>query len=319
MRAIVQDRYGGPEQLRLADLPDPVPGRGEVLVQVLACGVNLSDWEALTGSPAYARIGGLFRPGRPILGSDIVGRVLALGPGVAGLVPGQRVMADVVMRRGGFAERALLPAALCAPVPEALSDAVAASLPQPGVIALQAMAGVRAGERVLINGAGGGTGTLALQLAQAAGAEVTVVDTAAKIAWLADPGAPEQGATDGIDYRQQDFTALGRTWDRILDLVATRPAARIARALAPGGRYQAVGGKVRIILPLAVQGLVRPGRGIGVLAVKTGAAQTAAVAALAAEGALRPRIQFVEPLDRVAQVMADLGAGRVTGKVVICP
>lgn len=314
MRAIVQDRYGGPEQLRLADLPDPVPGRGDVLVQVLACGVNLSDWEALTGSPAYARIGGLFRPGRPIPGSDIVGRVLAFGPGVAGLVPGQRVMADVVMRRGGFAERALLPAALCAPVPEALSDAVAASLPQPGVIAVQAMAGVRAGERVLINGAGGGTGTLALQLAQAAGAEVTVVDTAAKIAWLA-----EQGATDGIDYRQQDFTTLGRTWDRILDLVATRPAARIARALVPGGRYQAVGGKVRIILPLAVQGLVRPGRGIGVLAVKTGAAQTAAVAALAAEGALRPRIQAVQPLDRVPRVMADLGAGRVTGKVVIRP
>lgn len=312
MRAITCDRYGGPERLRLTDLPDPVPGRGEVLVQVLACGVNLSDWEALTGSPAYARIGGLFRAGQPVLGSDIVGRVLALGPGVSGLASGQRVMADVVMRRGGFAEKAVLPAALCALVPDALSDDVAASLPQPGVIALQGMAGVAAGERVLVNGAAGGTGTLALQLAQAAGAEVTVVDTAAKIAWLAG-----QGAADGIDYRAQDFTALGRTWDRILDLVATRPAARIAGALAPGGRYRAVGGRVRVILPLALHGLVRPG--IGVLAVKTGAAETAAVAARAAEGALRPHVQAVEPLDRVPEVMADLGAGRVAGKVVIRP
>ena len=224
MRAVIYQSYGGPDQLRLAEVADPQPRRGEVLVQVLACGVNLSDWEALTGSPAFARLGGLFGPGKPILGSDIVGRVLALGLGVTTFQPGQRVMADVVMHRGGFAEKAVLPAAMCALVPEALSDAVAAGLPQPGVIALQGMAGVSAGQRVLINGAGGGSGTLALQLAKQAGAHVTVVDTAAKIAWLAGLGADQ-----GMDYCTQDFAASGERWDVIFDLVASLPRCLAAR------------------------------------------------------------------------------------------
>ena len=305
---------GGPEVLRLSDVAAPRPRRGEILVQVLACGVNLSDWEALTGDPAYARMGGLFRPGRPILGSDIVGRVLELGAGVTGFRPGQRVMADVVTRRGGFAEQAVLPAAQCAVVPEDLSDTVAAALPQPGVIALQGMASVLAGQRVLINGAGGGSGTLALQLAKAAGAHVTVVDNDAKIAWLAG-----RGADQGLDYRSRDFTAIGQRWDVILDLVATRPATAISRALAPGGRYRAVGGRVRVILPLALKGLVNKRRGIGVLAVHTGAAETAEVAARAVAGELTPAIHAVLPLDQVPQAMADLGAGRVLGKLVIRP
>ena len=312
MRAVIYDAYGGPEGLRLDEVPDPKPRRGEVLVHVLACGVNLSDWEALTGSPAYARIGGLFRPRRRILGSDIVGRVLAIGPGVATFQPGQRVMADLVMLRGGFAEQAVLPAALCALVPDGLSDAIAAGLPQPGVIALQGMADVSAGQRVLINGAGGGSGTLALQLAKAAGAHVTVVDTAAKIAWLAG-----QGADQGLDFRSQDFAVSGQRWDVILDLVATRPAFAMARIVAPGGRYCAVGGKVRVILPLALSGLVK--KSIRVLAVRTGATETASAAARAVAGDLTPVIHAVLPLDQVPQAMADLGAGRVMGKLVIRP
>lgn len=312
MRAVIYQSYGGPDQLRLAEVADPQPRRGEVLVQVLACGVNLSDWEALTGSPAFARLGGLFRPGKPILGSDIVGKVLALGLGVTAFQPGQRVMADVVMHRGGFAEKAVLPAAMCALVPDALSDEVAAGLPQPGVIALQGMAGVVAGQRVLINGAGGGSGTLALQLAKHAGAHVTVVDTAAKIAWLAGLGADQ-----GMDYCTQDFAASGERWDVILDLVATRPASAIAKALDPGGRYRAVGGKVRVILPLALTGLLN--KSIGVLAVRTSAAETARAAAGAVAGDLVPEIRAVLPLVQVPQAMADLGAGRVMGKLVIRP
>jgi hypothetical protein len=159
MRAIVYDRYGGPEQLRLDDLPAPSPRRGEVVVAVLACSLNLSDWEYLTGEPAYARLAGLFRPRQRVLGSDIVGKVVAVGPGVTDLAVGQRVMADVVMQRGGLAELSRLPAAACAPVPQGLSDELAACLPQAGAIAAQGMEGVAAGERVLINGAGGGSGT----------------------------------------------------------------------------------------------------------------------------------------------------------------
>lgn len=314
MRAAIYDHYGGPEQIRLTELPDPIPRRGEVLLAVRACGVNLSDHEFLTGSPAYARFGGLLRPRQPILGSDIVGEVLTLGPGISHLQPGQRVMADAVTHRGGFAQRVALPAALCAPVPDGLTDDIAAALPQPGAIALQGMAGVQAGMRVLVNGAGGGSGTLALQLAKAAGAHVTVVDTAAKIAWLATLGADAC-----IDHLAQDFTALGENWDLILDMVATRPAGEIAGALAPGGIYRAVGGRVRVILPLAVRGLLQRSKTIGVLAVRTGAVVTRQVADRAVAGDLRPVIAGVLPLSGVAEALAKVGAGLVHGKLVIRP
>ena len=314
MRAVVYDAYGPAERLRLTDLPDPIPRRGEVVLHVRACGINLSDWEFLTGSPAFARLGGLWRPRQRVLGSDIVGEVLATGPGVNELHIGQRVMADAVTRRGGFAERVRLPAVLCAPVPDGLSDTVAACLPQPAAIAVQGMAGARAGLRVLINGAGGGSGTLALQLAKAAGATVTVVDTADKIAWLKG-----QGADAGVDYRQQDFTLMGQQWDLILDMVATRNAARIARALDPNGIYRAVGGRVRVIAPPALAGLFQRHRQIGVLAVKTGSAITGHSAALALVGELRPQIDSVVPLDGVPQAMARVGSGMAKGKIVVCP
>jgi NADPH:quinone reductase-like Zn-dependent oxidoreductase len=303
MRAVVQQAYGGPDQLRLEDWPDPVAGKGEVLLRVLACRVNLSDWESLTGSPAYARISGPFRSGRRILGSDIVGEVLS----GEGFRVEQRVMADAVMRRGGFAERVALPAALCAPEPEGLDDATAAALPQPGPIAVQGM-------RVLINGAGGGSGTLALQLAKATGAEVTVVDRGEKLGFL-----QAMGAEEAIDFHRQDFTAMGRVWDLILDMVATRNAGQIAQALAPGGTYRAVGGAVRVILPLALTGWMQRGRRIGVLAVKTGAAVTADVAARAIRGELRPVVADVLGLDRVAEALAAVGAGVARGKLVIRP
>lgn len=313
MRAIVYDRYGGPEVLRAAELPDPVPAAGEVLVRVSACSFNLSDWEALTGRPAYARLGGLRRPRRPVLGSDVVGEVLAVGPDVVGVAPGQRVMADVVSRRGGFAELAVLPAAVCAVVPDALDDVTAACLPQSGPIALQGTDGVRSGQRVLVNGAGGGAGTLAIQLALAAGAHVTAVDNAGKLAWLTALGAHEV-----VDHRAVDVTATGRTWDLVLDLVATRGPRRVSRVVADGGRYRAVGGKVRYVLPLALAQTWTRGR-VGVLLVRTGADETARAAAAAVEGRLRPLVDEVVPLAEVPRAVARVGAGEVRGKVVVRP
>ena len=313
MRAMVYDRYGGPEVLRAAEPADPVPRAGEVLVRVSACSLNLSDWEALTGSPAYARLGGLRRPRRPVLGSDVVGEVVATGRGVTGLEPGVRVMADVVTRRGGFAGLAVLPAAVCAVVPDALDDVTAACLPQAGPIALQGMAGVRAGQRVLLNGAGGGAGTLALQLALAAGARVTAVDNAGKLDWLAGLGAHEV-----LDHRSVDVTALGRSWDVVLDLVATRGPRRVAAVVADGGRYRAVGGAVRVVLPLALARTWTRGR-VGVLAVRTGAAQTAAAAQAAVDGTFRPLVDDVVPLRDLPAALARVGAGQVRGKVVVRP
>ncbi|GGL53699.1 quinone oxidoreductase family protein [Wenxinia marina] len=312
MKAILQDIYGGPDMLRLADVPTPEPRRGEVQLRVLACGANLSDWEGLTGRPAYARLGGLRRPRRKILGSDVVGEVIGLGEAVEGFALGQRVMGDVVTTKGGFAEVACGPAAAFAPVPDALDDVTAAALPQPGAIAVQGMAGVGPGTRVLINGAGGGSGTLAVQIARAAGAHVTAVDSAAKLDWLRGIGADEV-----LDYRAVDWAATGRRWDLILDMVATRPGSVVARALAPGGTYRAVGGPVRTLLPLAVGRLWR--RGVRVLAVRAGREVTEGVAAMAVAGILQPVVAGTVGLDGVADLLGRVGRGEVRGKAVVVP
>ena len=317
MKAVVQYRYGGPEQLRLIELPVPEPRAGELRVRVLACAVNLSDWEYLTGSPFYARmVGGLWRPKRPVLGSDIVGLVDRLGPGVTGFSPGERVMGDVVMTRGGFAEFACVPAEHMVPVPDALSDEIAACLPQAGGIAVTGVEGVGDGTRLLINGAGGGSGTLALQLAKAAGATVTAIDNALKAGWLAELGADEV-----IDYRQTDFTRSGAAWDVILDLVATRGPAAVARALATGGRYRASGGEVRVLLSLLLGGLLhrRGGRSIGMLMVPSGRELTRRIAEMAVAGRLPPHLEAVLPLAAVPEALARTGHGEVRGKLVIKP
>ena len=209
MKAIIQDRYGGPEHLRLADIPVPEPVRSQIRVRVLACAVNLSDWEHLIGSPLYARlVGGLMKPKRQVLGSDIVGIIDKLGPNVTDFQIGDRVMGDLVMQRGGFAQYACVSAAEMVRVPDGLSDEVAACLPQAGGIAVAGTEGLKQGDAFLINGAGGGSGTMALQLAKAAGAHVTAVDNASKIDWL-----KSLGADDVIDYRKQDFTEIRETME----------------------------------------------------------------------------------------------------------
>src|SRR3712207_2865734 len=176
MRAVVYDRYGPPDVLRIDSLPQPSPAAGQVLVKVAATSVNLSDWETLRGTPLYARIGGLRSPRRRTLGSDIAGWVEAVGPGVTRFRPGDQVYGDNLMLKGGFAEYAIAPESVLANKPAALSFAEASTIPQAGAIAWQGTAGATAGQRILINGAGGGSGAFAIQLAKRLGAQVTGVD-----------------------------------------------------------------------------------------------------------------------------------------------
>jgi NADPH:quinone reductase-like Zn-dependent oxidoreductase len=315
MKAIVQDRYGGPEHLRLADIPVPDPVGSQVRVRVLTCAVNLSDWEYLIGSPLYARlVGGLMRPKHPVLGSDIVGIVDRLGPDAAGFSIGDRVMGDLVMVRGGFAQFACVSATEMVRVPDGLSDEIAACLPQGGGIAVTGTEGLGPGDRLLINGAGGGSGTIALQLAKAAGAHVTAVDNASKIGWLKSLGADEV-----IDYRQQDFARTGQHWERILDMVATRGPARIAQALSRGGIYRAVGGNVGVLLRLLFGGLRfrLQKKSIGMLMVPSGRALTERVAQMAVEGHIAPHLEAVLPLSSVPEALRRTGRGEVKGKLVI--
>lgn len=278
-----------------------------------ACAVNLSDWEHLVGSPFYVRlVGGLIRPSKRVLGSDIMGVIDKLGPGVSELREGQRIMGDFVMTRGGFAEYACVRAHQAVIVPEGMTDE-AACLPKAGGIAVTGAVGLNEGTRLLINGAGGGSGTMALQLAKAAGSHVTAVDNEKKIEWFKLLGAGEV-----LDYRKLDIAESGKKWDVILDMVATRGPREIAGILAEGGVYRAVGGSVTVLLSLVLGGrfLFRK-YSIGMLMVPSGRELTERVARLALEGRITPHLDSVVPLSSVSEAISRTGRGEVRGKIVV--
>jgi NADPH:quinone reductase-like Zn-dependent oxidoreductase len=315
VKAVVHDRYGPPDVLSVEDVPSPVPAAGQVRVKVVATSVNLSDWECLTGSPAYARLGGLRSPARRTLGSDIAGVVDEVGPGVVGFRPGDEVYGDNLALKGGFAEYAVAPADALAPKPEGLTFVEASAIPQAGAIALQGMAKAAAGTRVLINGAGGGSGSFAIQLAKRAGAHVTGVDNETKLDFMR-----AVGADDVVDYRQEDVTRTRPPYDLVLDMVAHRSVFAYRRALAPGGTYRCVGGSVPTLLRVLTAGSALGAlsrRSIGVLAVKEGPRHFAPLAELCVAGEVRICVDRVFPLDEVPAALARVGAGAALGKVVV--
>jgi len=315
VKAVVYDRYGSPDVLRVDEVSVPTPEPGQVRVQVKAVSVNLSDWECLRGSPAYARIGGLRVPARRTLGSDIAGVVDAVGEGVTRFRPGDPVYGDNLALKGGFAEYAVAPESALAHKPAQLTFAEASTIPQAGAIAMQGTSTAVAGNRVLINGAGGGSGSFAIQVAKRCGAHVTGVDNGAKLDFMRSVGAD-----DVLDYGRDDFTRPGRPYDLILDLVAHRSVFAYRRALASGGTYRCVGGSVPTLLRVLTAGwavgrLSR--RRIGVLAVKEGPAYFEPLAALCVAGDVRIHIDRVFGLDEVPAALAHVGEGRALGKVVV--
>ena len=294
----------------------PTPGTKQVLVEVVATSVNLSDWEGLTGSPGYARIGGLRTPAHRVLGSDIAGRVAAVGSGVTGFQVGDEVYGDNLGLMGGFAEFAVAPEAALARKPRELSFAEASTLPQAGAIALQGTAQAGEGSRVLINGGGGGAGSFAIQLARRSGAHVTGVDNAGKLDFMREIGADEV-----IDYHRDDFTRRG-PYDLVLDLVAHRSVFAYRRALARGGRYLCVGGTVRAVLRVVTVGAalgLLTGRRLGVLVVRQGPEHFQPVAERCIAGDLRIHIDRTFPLEELPQALTRVGAGHALGKVVVTP
>lgn len=314
MKAVTYDRYGPPEVLRVQDVPVPTPGPKQVLVEVVATSVNLSDWEVLRGRPMHARIAGLRAPARRTLGSDIAGRVAAVGAGVDGFRPGDEVYGDNLWLKGGFAEYAVAPASALAHKPAGLTFAEASTVPQAGAIALQGTSDVEAGQRVLINGAGGGSGAFAIQLAKQAGAHVTGVDNDRKLAFMRSLGADEV-----VDYRRDDFTRLA-PFDRVLDLVAHRSVFAYRRALARGGRYRCVGGSARALLRVVTAGAVLgrlTGRRLGMLIVREGPEHFTAVGERCQAGDLAIHIDRTFGLEETPQALAHVGAGHALGKVVV--
>ncbi len=317
MRALVCTGFGSGENLELAVRPDPEPGPGEVRVRVRACGANASDWEFVTGSPYYARVSRWFMRGRDVFGSDVVGVVDKLGQGCTRLKTGERVLADTFGSFGGFAEVCVAKEALWVPVPPDVSDVFAAALPQSGTIALTAMRDRAApGKRVLVNGGGGGSGPLAIQLAQAAGAEVWGVDTAAKAEVMRAAGAVRT-----LDFERQDFAALDTKFDLVLDLFGTRPMRRVRRVLAPGGEYLMVGGPMRHIFGagLAAVWTRFTDRRAALLMVPQGPDALGALLEMVADGRLTPVVGEVTSLDCSRQALQDMGARKIAGKLVLVP
>ena len=318
MKAVVYTRYGGPDVLRLTDADTPVPGDGQVLVKVHAVSLNASDWEALRGRPAYARIGGPFRPRHHILGSDIAGRVAAMGRNATRFKPGDDVFADILSFMGGFAEYVCVPQTALAPMSAGLTYEQAAALPQAGAIALQGIRDtgrVQAGQKVLINGGGGGSGMSAVQLAKLDGAEVTGVDNAEKLEFMRSLGSDHV-----IDYAREDFTRNGRGYDLILDLAASRSAAAYRRSLMPGGRYLYVGGSVATLLQVLMIGPVlgrAERKSIRLLAVRLGVQDLDPLVELIRAGKITMVIDRRFPLSEVPEALRCLGEGHAKGKVVV--
>jgi NADPH:quinone reductase-like Zn-dependent oxidoreductase len=318
MKAVVYTAYGPPDGLHLTEVATPTPTDDDVLIKVQAVSVNRSDWEGLTGKPFYARFGGLLKPGSQILGSDIAGRVERAGRNHTQFQPGDEVFGEMWDYHGGFAEYVCTRGRAWARKPTSLTFEQAAAIPQAGVIALQGIVEkgqVQPGQHVLINGAGGGAGSFAVQLAKLYGAEVTGVDNTGKLDFLRSLGADQV-----MDYTQQDFTKTGHQYDLILDLVAHRSVFAYQRALKPKGRYFAVGGSVATLLQMVLLGPLMSratGKHLRVLGVQRHQQALLAITELCAAGQIVPVIDRRYPLSEVPEALRYLGEGHVKGKVVI--
>jgi NADPH:quinone reductase-like Zn-dependent oxidoreductase len=316
MKAAVRRQYGSPDVVGLEEIEKPSPGDDEVLIQVHAVSLNASDWEFLTGTPAYVRMWGLFKPKYKVLGSDIAGRVEAVGKSVRKFRPGEKVFGDILGCWGGLAEYACAPEGSLMLKPASMSFEQASAMPQAALVALQGLCDkgqIQSGQRVLINGAGGGAGTFAVQLAKSLGAEVTGVDSARKLELMRSIGADYV-----IDYTQEDFTKSGQKYDLILDLVARRSVFDDKRALSPKGRYVLAGGSLARILEVLVLGplLSMGGRKMGLLAARANQG-LAHMVALFEAGTVAPMIDKTYALSEAAEALRYLGEGQALGKVVI--
>jgi NADPH:quinone reductase-like Zn-dependent oxidoreductase len=320
MRALIQNGYGGPEVLALADLPEPAaPGPGRVAIAVHAAGLHAGDIWIMRGEPLLIRAAfGRKRPRQPIVGRDVVGIVAAIGEGVTSVAVGERVFAE--SDQAGFAETAVVDARFVRRAPANLDDVHAAVIPVSGTTALQGLrlAGVGPGDRVLVIGASGGVGTYAVQLAAGLGAVVTGVASGAKAEHVR-----AAGATRVIDHRTADVTQDDATYDVIFDLVAANSIRELTRILAPRGTLvlsSGTGSRTFGPLPRLVAAIVRSPftrRRLKPLAARRSGDDLDELRALAEAGRLRPVVDEAFPLERATEAFARLASGSVRGKVAL--
>ena len=321
MRAIVRDEYGDADVLRLDHVETPEPGEGQVLVEVGAASINAYDWHMLTGTPYLVRLqAGLRRPKDRKSGADVAGVVRSVGAGVSRLQPGDAVLGAAA---GAFSEFVVAKEANLVHKPDEVTFEQAAAVPMAGLTALQGLrdiGGLVAGQRVLVNGASGGVGTFAVQVAKAMGASVTAVCSTRNV-----EVARSLGAERVIDYTRQDAFATAGEHDLIFDVSALRPWSEVKQALTPAGRYVMVGGpKGNWIGPFAhliklKLATIRGRRSFGWFVADNNTDDLETLATMLADGSIVPAIERVLPLEQLPAAMRDQGEGHAKGKTVIVP
>ena len=320
MKAIVQDNYGSSETLELREIAKPKIGDHDVLVRVRAAGINVADWAIMKGLPYVARpVYGLRKPKNGVRGTDVAGIVEAVGAGVTRFKPGDEVFGWAV---GSLADYAAASEEKLALKPANLSFEQAAAVPMAGAVALQAVRDhgkVRAGQKVLVNGASGGIGTFAVQIAKALGADVTGVCSTKNLDLVRSIGADHV-----IDYTNEDFTRSAQKYDFILDNVSNHSLSDLRRALTPAGTLVPNGGRFdhrwfagggRVISALVVSRFVSQTLKTFLLAQKRD--DLIVLKDLIESGKVTPVMDRAYSLSETAQAMADVGAGHTRGKVAI--
>ena len=321
MKAIVWPKFGSPDVLQFSEVDMPSPTEDEVLIKVHASSLNGVDFEFVRGSWAARLTVGPLKPKNKILGSDISGRVEAVGRNVKQFQPGDEIMGDLLSHGlGAFAEYVCVPESALIPKPESMSFEEAATYPQAAIIALQCLRGkkqIQPGDRVLINGAGGGMGTFAIQIAKSYGAEVTGVDSAKKLDMMRSIGADHV-----LDYLETDYTKTGERYDMIIDTVARRSIFASKRALSPDGLFVMIGGSRSAFFQVVF---------LGPLISRTGSKKMSFnwwskpfnkedmdfLEELYEAGKVVPVIDRHYPLSEVAEAIRYLEDGQALGKVVI--
>ncbi|MFW9959020.1 MAG: NAD(P)-dependent alcohol dehydrogenase [Candidatus Odinarchaeota archaeon] len=320
MKAIIAPKYGGPEILVLQDVEKPTPKPDEVLVKICAASLNAADFEILRGAWT-ARFLSPLKPKHKIPGSDVAGIVEAVGEEATELQPGDEIVGDLFMYgHSAFAEYVCAPEKAFTKKSRHMTFEEAATYPQAAIIALQALRGkkqIEPGHRVLINGGGGGMGTFGIQIAKFYGAEVTGVDSARKLEMMQSIGADHV-----IDYREEDFTKQGQTYDVIVDTVAKRSLSEYKRVLNPGGLFVMVGGSRSAIFQAAFLGPYhsRDGEkhlGLNVWSKPYNKEDMGFLEELFEAGAVVPVIDKRCSLSKVPEALRYLEEGLALGKVVI--
>lgn len=317
MSAVMQDRYGTTAVLANRSIATPVFSETEVLVHVRAAGVNIADWAVMSGLPYIARpVYGLRRPKHAVRGTDVAGTVMAVGSAVTRFHPGDDVFGSA---DGSYAGYAAAAEDELAPKPANLSFEQAAVTPMAGLVALQALRGVREGQKVLVNGASGGIGTFAVQIGKALGAHVTGVCSTRNVELVRSLGADEV-----VDYTKADFTEIGQRYDLILDNVSNHSLSDLRRALAPTGTLIPNGGNFTNRWFAGAGRLMAGkvtfrsgGQQMRNFLVSMKAENLLALAELIESGKVTPVIDRTYPLGEAAEAIRYVGSGRARGKVAI--